>query len=80
MPAVLNIKPAVIVLWIVSAIFPALPLCLVSFIQLSFSSLLPIFSPTENACLHARRVTRYFLAFGSFAASPAGSSVRQYPV
>lgn len=35
--------------------FPALPLCLVSFIQPPLSSLLSIFSPAENASPPARR-------------------------
>lgn len=38
MLTVLNVKPAVIMLGIVSTIFPALPLCLVSFILPSFLS------------------------------------------
>lgn len=80
MLAVFNVKSAVIMLGIVNAIFSALPLCLVSFIQSSFP-------PSSNFLFdgNCRAVPLIFSQSGawekgSFAASPADSSVRQYPV
>ena len=80
MLAVFNVKSAVIMLGIVNAIFSALPLCLVSFIQSSF--------PPSSTFLFDGNCRAVPLIFsqsgawekGSFAASPAGFSVRQYPV
>ena len=88
MLTVFNAKPAVIMLGIVNAVFSGSAVMPCQFHSIIFSSLRPIFYSTETACsLHAGD-KEFPLIFshcaawenGSFAASPADFSVRQYPV
>ena len=80
MLTVFNVKPAVIMLGIVSAVFSGSAVMPCQFH--SIVVFLPSFDFLSNGKCQSSctQGTRHFLSFGSFAASPADFSVRQYPV